>query len=67
MNEGKVCTLFKYPNSFIRNLKNVKYFSHTSFRQVEGVASALSTWIEKLKAPDYITIWGGASKMGGEQ
>jgi hypothetical protein len=56
MNFGRIGAPFKYPYSFIANLKDIKYFFGCGYRLVEGIVRALSKRMVELRGrtPDYM-------------
>lgn len=63
MKDGKVGAPYRYPDSFIGCLVDIKHFLKVGYRQVQGIVRALSKSVKRLKAPDYTTLWERGSRL----
>ena len=61
MNAGKRGRPFKYPEPFIAWMACVHVFLQMPYRQMEGFARKLATFLPSLRAADYTTLSGGFS------
>ncbi|MEM1944419.1 MAG: transposase [Nitrososphaerota archaeon] len=48
MNDGKVGAPYRYPDSFIGCLVDIKHLLKVGYRQVEGILRALSKRVKRL-------------------
>jgi len=62
MNEGKEGAKYHYPNSLIRLLATVHAYL-LPYRQLEGFLNVMSEHVQKLKVPDYTTMWWRVTRV----
>jgi len=57
MNAGKRGRPFLYPEGFIAGMVRIRVFLQIPYRQMEGFVRNLATFIPRLKAADYTTLF----------
>lgn len=63
MNKGKKGKPFEYPETFVQFSALWYTLFHLPYRQLEGALRKLSSFLPKLKAADYSTLWHRITKL----
>jgi transposase len=63
MNKSKNGRPYVYPESFIQFCALMYSFLHLPYRQLEGYLQVLSSFIPRLKAANYTTLWQRISNL----